>query len=256
VHPVGFHLGPFTVHWYGVFVAFGFLIGLWNASRRGAKVGIQPEKIYDIGLWLIVGGILGGRIVHVITYWQSDYANKPIWEIFAIHHGGLVYYGGLIGASLGGILYARVKKLPVWKLADVLAPSLALGYAIGRIGCLMNGCCYGERCDLPWAIRFPQTHDTHGALVHPTQIYESLLNLILFVAMARFFWRRKFDGHVFGVYLMCYAIARSIVEVFRGDYSAQHIHAGLTPAHIVSIGIFIAGLVLIWKLPRTVPKRG
>lgn len=250
MQPTAFNFGNFAIHWYGVMVALGFLIGLWTASRRAAKIGIAPETIFDLGPWLIVGGILGGRIFHVVTYWQKSYAGQPIWEIFAIHHGGLVYYGGLIGATLAGIFYARRKKLSVWKLGDILAPSLALGYAIGRIGCLMNGCCYGRACDLPWAIHFPLSHETHGTPVHPTQIYESLLNLGLCFALAWFFKRRKFDGQVFAVYLMSYAVARSFVELFRGDYTAPHIHAGLTPAHLVSIGIFAGGLILFFKLPR------
>ena len=250
MHPDAFQIGSFTVPWFGVMVALGSLIGLWTASRRAMKVGIVPDKIFDVGVWLIVGGILGGRIFYVVTYWEKSFAGQPAWEIFAIRHGGLVYYGGLIGAALAGNFYARRKKLPIWKLADILAPSLALGYAIGRIGCLMNGCCYGRTCDLPWAIHFPQTHETHGAAIHPTQIYESLLNLGLYFAMAWFFKRRKFDGQVFAVYLMCYALARSFVEIFRGDYTPQHIHGGLTPAHLVSIGIFAAGLILLLKLPR------
>lgn len=250
MHPIAFHLGPLTVHWYGVMVALAFLIGLWTASRRALQSGIAPEKILDLGPWLILGGIGGGRLFYVVTYWQNDFAGKPFWEIFMVQHGGLVFYGGLIGATLGGFFYARAKKLPFWKLGDILAPSLALGYAIGRIGCLMNGCCYGRACDLPWAIRFPPAPDMPRVPVHPTQIYESLLNLGLYFAMAWFFKRRKFDGQVFAIYLMCYALVRSFVELFRGDYTPQHIHSGLTPAHLISIGIFAAGLFLFFKLPQ------
>jgi phosphatidylglycerol:prolipoprotein diacylglycerol transferase len=101
-----------------------------------------------------------------------------------IQHGGLVYYGGLIGAMLAGIGYLYWKKLPVWKIADILAPSIALGSVFGRIGCLLNGCCYGRACDLPWAIHFPADHETHGAGVHPTEIYDALLNLILRISRA------------------------------------------------------------------------
>jgi len=143
---------------------------------------------------------------------------KPASEIFMIHHGGLVFYGGLLGASLAGIIYIRVRQLPLWKVADILAPSIALGYVFGRIGCLLNGCCYGRICDQPWAIRFPSEHGTHGQPVHPTQIYDSLLNLGLYLALAWLYRRKKFDGQVFAAYLMCYAVTRSFVEMFRGDY--------------------------------------
>ena len=225
-------------------MALAFLAGLWTASRRGLRDGFAPEKILDLGPWLIVGAILGARILYVTTYWQESFAGQPITEIFMIQHGGLVYYGGLIGASFACILFSLLKKLPLWKLADALAPSIALGYVFGRIGCLLNGCCYGSACDLPWAIHFPEGHETYPHGVHPTQIYESLLNLVLYLALAWLYRRKKFDGQIFAIYLMCYAVTRSIVESFRGDYDAAHRHGGLTPAHLVSIGIFAAGAVL------------
>jgi phosphatidylglycerol:prolipoprotein diacylglycerol transferase len=255
VHPIAFNLGNFSVHWYGVMMAVAFLAGLWTASRRGLRDGFAPEKVLDLGPWLIVGAILGARILYVTTYWQESFAGQPITEIFMIQHGGLVYYGGLIGASLGCILYSLLKKIPLWKLADVLAPSIALGYVFGRIGCLLNGCCYGNFCELPWAIHFPEGHETYPRAVHPTQIYDSLLNLVLYLALAWLYRRKKFDGQIFATYLMCYAVTRSIVESFRGDYDAAHRHGGLTPAHLVSIGIFAAGAGLFFWLSRQPAKQ-
>jgi len=248
VHPIAFDLGNFHVHWYGVMMALAFLAGLWTASRRGLRDRIAPEQILDLGPWLIVGTILGARTLYVTTYWQESFAKESWTEIFMIQHGGLVFYGGLIGASLGCILYALLKRLPLWKLADALAPSVALGYFFGRIGCLLNGCCYGRACDLPWAIHFPPEHATYPNGVHPTQIYDSLLNLVLYLALAWLYRRKKFDGQIFALYLMCYALTRSLVEMFRGDYDAAHRHSGLTPAHLVSIGIFATGAVLFWAL--------
>jgi phosphatidylglycerol:prolipoprotein diacylglycerol transferase len=229
-------------------MAVAFLAGLWTASRRGLRENVAPEKILDIGPWLIVGTILGARTVYVVTYWRESFAGQPIWEIFMVQHGGLVFYGGLIGATAAGILYARTKKLPVWKVADIVAPSIALGYVFGRIGCLLNGCCYGRACDLPWAIRFPADNPLRPPTypVHPTEIYDSLLNLILYLGLAWLYRRKKFDGEVFAVYLMCYAVTRSIVEAFRGDYTPAHLHFGLTPAHLISIATFVAGAGLFW----------
>src|SRR5687767_617879 len=140
VDPVAFKIGPLTIHWYGVLVALGFLIGLWMASRRGLREGIAPEKIMDIGPWLIIGTIIGARTLHVISYWDAEFAGKPWTEVFMVHKGGLVYYGGFIGATLTGIGYLTWKKLPVWKFGDILAPSIPVGYALGRMGCLANGC--------------------------------------------------------------------------------------------------------------------
>lgn len=143
-------------------------------------------------------------------------------------------------------------KLPLWKTADVLAPSIALGHAFGRIGCLLNGCCYGRACSLPWAIRFPADNPLNSPTypVHPTEIYESLLNFGLYLGLAWLFRRRKFDGQIFGVYLISYAVIRAFVEMFRGDYPPNQIHLGLTPAQWVSVPIFIAGVVLFAALSK------
>jgi phosphatidylglycerol:prolipoprotein diacylglycerol transferase len=259
VQPIAFHLGPLTIRWYGVMMAIAFIAGLWTASRRGLREGIPAEKILDIGPWLIVGTIIGARALHVVTYWREEFAGRPFWEVFAVWNGGLVFYGGLIGASLAGILYARFKHLALWKLADVLAPSIALGYVFGRIGCFLNGCCFGRECDLPWAVTYPMGNlngaPTHP--VHPTQLYDSLLSLMLYIGLAWLYRRKKFDGQVFATYLLCYAVTRSIVESFRGDYTSIHIHSALhlTPAQLISIGIFAAGAALWAMLRRVQPKR-
>jgi phosphatidylglycerol:prolipoprotein diacylglycerol transferase len=207
----------------------------------------------------MIGAILGARAVYVATYWQEEFAGQPLQEIFAIWHGGLVYYGGLIGASLAGLIFLRWKKLPVWKIADVLAPSIALGSVFGRVGCLLNGCCYGRACDLPWAIRFPADNPLHPPTtpVHPTEAYDALLNLGLYFFLAWLFRRRKFDGQIFATYLLCYAVTRSFVEYFRGDYNDAHHHYGLTPGQLVSVPIFITGLALALILSRRAElKRG
>jgi phosphatidylglycerol:prolipoprotein diacylglycerol transferase len=255
VHSIAFQLGSLTVHWYGILVATGFLAGLWTACRRGKKDGISSEQIADLGPWLIVGAILGARTLYVISYWREQFADKPFSEIFMVQHGGLVFYGGLIGAVVAMYIYLRLKKLPIWKVADVLTPSIALGYVFGRMGCLMNGCCYGRPTDLPWAIHFPATHETHGVGVHPTEIYDSVLNLGFYLFLAWLYRRKKFDGQVFAAYLIGYAVLRSFVEYFRGDYPVYYLGGWATPAQLVSIGIIAGGLLLLFLLPRPQPKQ-
>ena len=255
MHPIAFYLGPLPVRWYGVMMALGFFAGLWTATRRARIVKISGDAIADVTLWLMLGSIVGARFVYVTTYWKQEFAGQPLSEIFMVQHGGLVFYGGLIGASLAGIAYLAWKKLPLWKIADILAPSIALGSVFGRIGCLLNGCCYGYACDLPWAIHFPANHETHGVAVHPTEIYDSLLNLVLYLSLAWWFRRKTFDGQIFAAYLMGYAIFRSIAEHFRGDYPADHIHNGLTSAQVVSIGIFVAGAALWTWRSRIIPSK-
>jgi phosphatidylglycerol---prolipoprotein diacylglyceryl transferase len=260
MHPIALELGPLPIHWYGVMVALGFLAGLWTASRRGVSAGVAAEKVIDLGPWLIVGAIVGARTLYVISYWREQFAGASFLEVFKVWNGGLVFYGGLVGATLASVLYIRRMKLPLWKLADILAPSIALGYVFGRIGCLLNGCCYGRACELPWAIRFPPGNAMGAPTypVHPTEIYESLLNLVLYFVLAWLYRHKRFDGQVFGAYLVCYALLRSFVELFRGDYPAhQHYLGGwATPAHLVSILILASGLVLLRLLPRAEAKRG
>jgi phosphatidylglycerol:prolipoprotein diacylglycerol transferase len=255
VHPIAFHLGPLTVHSYGVMVALAFLAGLWTASRRAPLTGIAGEKILDLGPWLIVGAIIGARTLYVTSYWNEQFARDPFPEIFMVQRGGLVYYGGLIGASLAGIVYAQLKKVPLWKLADVIAPSVALGYVFGRIGCFLNGCCFGRECSLPWRVTYPAPHATHpvggvATPVHPTQIYDSLLNLGLYLFLAWLYRRKKFDGQIFAAYLVCYAFTRSFVEMFRGDYPQHYLGGWATPAQLISMGILAAGAALFFILPR------
>jgi phosphatidylglycerol:prolipoprotein diacylglycerol transferase len=254
VHSVAFQFGSFTIYWYGILTATGFLMAFWAAGRRAPRDGIAPDAIAAMAPWLIGGAVIGARSLYVASYWQQDFAGRPLWEIFNVR-SGLVFYGGLMGASLATVFYARLNKLPLWKLADILAPSIALGHAFGRIGCLMTGCCYGRACQLPWAIHFPKEHATGGVGVHPTQIYESLLNFALFFALDWFHRRKKFDGHVFSVYLMAYAVLRALVESFRGDYPAYYFGM-VTPAQLVSVGIFSAGLILFFFLGNGRKRKG
>src|SRR5258708_11370151 len=246
MHPIALNLGPLPLHWYGIMVALAFMAGLWTAGRRAPLRGVAPETIYDLGPWLIAGAIIGARALYVGSYWREQFSGGPIWEVFMVQKGGLVFYGGLIGASLAYVIYARIKALPLWVGADILAPSIALGYVFGRIGCLMNGCCYGRACDLPWAIHFPSPHHTFPQGVHPTQLYESFLSLILYAGLAWLYRHKKFAGQVFAAYLVCYAPLRSFVELFRGDYDATQRYFGgeITPAHLVSVAILLAGVVL------------
>ena len=247
VQKIAFEFGPLSIHWYGVLVAAGFLGGLWTASRRCLRDGVSAETILDLGPWIIVGAIVGARGLYVASYWNEDFAGKSWRNILNLRQGGLVFYGGLIGASLACIAFTRWKKLPLWKIADILAPSISLGQAFGRLGCLMTGCCYGRSTNLPWAIHFPSDHTTGGAGVHPTQLYESFLCFGLSAVLAWLHRRKQFDGQIFSTYLIAYAILRSGVEFFRGDYP-NYYGRFATPAHLVSVGILIAGLALFWHL--------
>lgn len=251
---VAFDMGGFAIYWYGVLIAAGFLAGLWTASRRALQVNLAPERIADLGPWLIVGAVVGARLVYVISYWREDFAREPWWEVFMIRKGGMVFYGGFLGAALVFILYTRARRLPLWKVADVLAPSIALGYFFGRLGCLMNGCCFGRTCDLPWALHFPADHETYPHGVHPTQLYESFSGLLIYGALAWLHRRKRFDGQIFALYLMAAAAVRFGVEFFRGDYPVHYLGGWATPAHIISAGLFTAGALLFWRRAVSPPS--
>ena len=254
MHPIAFEIGPLTIHWYGILVAAGFLVALITAQKRAPRAGLTSEAVSDVALWLIVGGIVGARALYVLSYWDEEFSGKPLWNIINLREGGLVFYGGFIGATLLGIIYVRIKKLPLWKLADVIAPSIPLGQAFGRIGCFMTGCCYGRPTDAFCAVRFPISHETQGTPVHPTQIYEAVGALALFVFLEWIFRKKwKFQGQVFSLYLIGYAIVRSVVELFRGDY-LNYWFRWITPAHFISAGVLIAGLALYFFLRRSGTK--
>jgi phosphatidylglycerol:prolipoprotein diacylglycerol transferase len=247
VDRIAFQFGSLSVTWYGLCVAAGFWLGIWTAARRAPRAGLSADAVWDMFWVLILGGIVGARAWYVVSYWERDFQNQPFSEVFMIHHGGLVFHGGFVAAALAGFSWCAWRGLSGWRMADVLAPSLALGHAVGRLGCLANGCCYGRRCDLPWGIRYPSRYGLPEASLHPTQAYEMLLGLALAGTLAWLFRRRRFDGQVFAVYLVAYAGARAFVELFRGDYPANALRWGiLTPAHWVSAGLLVLGVAVYW----------
>jgi phosphatidylglycerol:prolipoprotein diacylglycerol transferase len=254
--PILLDLGGFRLHSFGLLVAIGFLAGSWIASRRGKSLGLDPQAIQDIVFpWLLLGGLIGARILYVVSYWQRDFAGQPLTEVVAIWKGGLVFYGGLMGATVAGVIGIRRKGLPLWPTADCLAIGVSLGHVFGRLACLFNGCCYGRTCTLPWGIRFPADHSTAGVLVHPSQLYEAALNLLLCGGLIAWQSRRRHvSGQIFALYLMAYAGIRSFTEYFRGDYGIQSAPAAgvFTPGQSTSLWILAAGVAL-WFFQKTRP---
>ena len=249
---VAFNLGGLAIYWYGILAAAGFGAGLWTASRRVADHPSLPRAVVaDLGPWLIVGGLVGARLWYVVSYWNDDFAGRSLWEIFNLRAGGMVFYGGLAGAAVAAALFARTRQLPLWELADVLAPSIALGHAFGRVGCFTNGCCYGGPTQLPWGVQLPDAPAGQVALVHPTQLYEAVLLLGLCAVLAWQYRRKRFAGHTFALYLIAYAFLRFALEYFRGDYGATTV-VGLKPGQAVSVLTLAAGAWLFLS-QRTSP---
>ncbi len=240
MHPVFLKLGDFTIAMYGVMVAIGFALGLWLAGRRAARERISPEQINNLGVWLIVAGMLGGKLFYIVFFW-SDFIGGWREEGIRSLREGFVFYGGFIGAALAGWFYTRTNKLPFLKLADIFAPSVALGHAFGRLGCFFNGCCYGKACDLPWAVKFPPPHVMHNIPVHPTQLYEVAGNLAIFTGLMLYHRHRRFPGQVWWFYMLAYGALRFAVEFFRGDY--EHHYLGIfTLGHLIAAALILIAL--------------
>ena len=246
MHPVCFYLGPKPIYWFGVMMALAFLatVSVWNwlAPRTGRPAGYGSE----LGFWIMISGVVGARAAEVLTNW-AHYAAHPA-QIIRVDQGGLVYYGGFILACLAVIAFARRRRDPLWALADYAVVGLPLGHALGRVGCFINGCCYGLPTTLPWAVRFPDTHESHGVPVHPTQLYEAAYNLLLFGVLLAFYLRRRPPaGRVFALYLLLYPPFRLLVEFIREEPRNGF---GLTAAQMTSLPLLLAGLALWWFLGR------
>lgn len=215
--PVLLRIGDLTLYTYGLFVALGFIAAYKFAGKRARDYKINPDTITDLFFVGIISGMIGARLFYVMINYRV-YANDPV-SIFKIWTGGLVYYGGFIIALVALVGFAKFKRLAIWRTADCIAPAMALGHAIGRIGCFFAGCCYGKQCDLPWAITFknPESLAPLFVKLHPTQLYSVLSNFLLFALILWIEKKKKFDGMVFWTYILLYGLFRSLVEVFRGD---------------------------------------
>ena len=236
---------------FGVMVALGFLMGYWFASAQARKTGItKPEVIGDLLMWLLLGGIAGARILYVTIHWNK-YSSDPI-SAFKIWEGGIVYYGGFLGAFLAAVIFCRKHKLSLSAIGDLCMPGAMLGQGIGRIGCLLVGDDFGKVAPegLPWAITFPRNMpgslmppDMTGIPLHPAQLYMMTQSLIIFFILWMVLKRRKFEGQVMYLGLMLYPIGRSICELYRADDEARGIYFGLSTSQWISIPLFLLGLV-------------
>ncbi|GAB4486726.1 MAG: prolipoprotein diacylglyceryl transferase [Thermodesulfovibrionales bacterium] len=255
--PVILRIGPLTLHTYGLMIAVGFLVSLWFAVREAKRVSIPSERIMDIGFYCILSGIVGARLVYVLTNW-SYFAGRPL-DVVKVWEGGLVFYGGVIFAIPTALWYAQSKGLPVWKATDAWAPSLAIGHAIGRIGCFCAGCCHGSPAQgLPWAVTFthPESLAIRGVPLHPTQLYESGAELLNFLFLYLFLRPRKtFDGQLFWAYIANYAVIRFWIEYVRGDIERGFLMPGVSTSQGISIAMLAVAAGFLLYLGKK-PKAG
>jgi phosphatidylglycerol:prolipoprotein diacylglycerol transferase len=224
----------FTLHTFGALLALAYLAAFWWLTREGRRQGLDADGLTSLGMWAIVGAIVGAKALMILRS-LPEYAGAPT-EIFSpsVLASAGDFYGGFIGALMtSAVFLRRHRELPFWRVADVCGPAIALGQAIGRIGCLMAGDDYGRPTNLPWGIAFtdPDAGQIGGAplgvRLHPVQLYESLVCLLLFVILVRLSRRKHVDGEVILVYTAVYAGARFLLEFFRGDADRGFVFGGL-----------------------------
>ncbi len=250
MHPILFHIGSLEVRSYGVMIVLGFVLAVWWAMRVAPRYRIDPDTILDFVLLTAAGGILGSRLVFVVLDWSS-FARQPL-HILYFWEGGLSFHGAVIGGGLAVALVAGRKGIPFLRIADVLAPGVALAYAVGRIGCFLGGCCYGVPTDVPWACSFqdPFNPHVHTPPSHPTQIYASLSNLLIFAVLARLQKPPHPEGRIFWAYLVLYGVYRFVVEFWRIGATSSVVALGLSDAQWVSVAMILIGGAMLIKARR------
>lgn len=255
MYPELFRIGPVPIRSFGLMLALSFLLGVWYVSRIARRDGKPFEPLLNVAYILIFGGIVGARLSYVVLHW-GDFANNlgAIFNPFGENQfgiAGLNLYGGVLLAIGGAFLYCYLKKISVLEVFDYFAPTLGLGIGISRIGCFLNGCCFGTPTDLPWGVEFPQGSIPHAVFgsqhIHPAQLYSSLYGLALFVGLHFLMKHRQFVGQLVAVLFMVEAFFRYVLEYVRYYETEMHFSLwGMHPTYnqVVSIALFLTGLTI------------
>jgi len=254
VYPQLLHYGRFFLPTYGFLVALGVLIGLWISVRNSERLGIDGDKAWNLGILVVLCGIIGAKLLYVINEGMSL---RDIFSIETLQAGG-VFSGGLIAAFIAAAWYVRRHHMPALGTCDAFAPGLALGHAIGRIGCFAAGCCYGKETHHFWGVVFtnPLAKQITGTPLNvplePTQLFESAVELANFFFLMWLLKRRKFDGQVFGAFMFIYGVARFFLEFLRDDPGRGSVFGGaMSGTQLIAIGLVVAGGLIWWLRPGT-----
>ena len=259
MYPELFRIGNFPVNTYGVLLALSFLVALFTAARLAERDGLKRERIYDLGLWMLLAGLVGSKILMLFA--EPAY-RENFWHLLSLDflRSGGVWYGGFLGGLAAGYVLMRRFQLPWWKTADAFAPGVALGQSIGRQGCFAAGCCWGKPTGLPWGVHFTEAgHDVTGVPImdvmgaplhlHPTQLYESFAMLAIFLLLFWFHRRKRFSGQVLLLYAVLYGATRFTIEFFRddprGDIGGLTTLTTLSTSQLISLLVGLSGLVAL-----------
>ena len=233
---------------YGLFLALGFWAAVTVAKAEGRRYGVAPERITDLFLVALISALAGSRLFYAATAPEIFLADPM--ELLRIWKGGLVFYGGFLMAVLACFVYTRIKEMPPGQTADIVAPALAAGQAVGRLGCFFAGCCYGKPSHLPWAVTFthPETLAPRGIALHPTQLYHAGANLIIFLVLWRLRKGNPVAGRLFLLYVLLYGVTRAFLETFRGDDRGPVILGVFSVSQVIGISaaaLALAGILIL-----------
>ena len=257
MYPELFSIGPITIYSYGVLLAASYLLGLWLAMRRAKQWGLDPTRVLDLGIYIIIAALIGAKLLLLVVDF-NQFSSSP-QDLLSLARSGGVFYGGLILAVVVAFWYIARHQLPFWTTCDVFAPGIALGHVTGRLGCLAAGCCYGKPADVAWAITFTNplaaanVGTPLGIPLHPTQIYEAGAELVILLFLLATERRgRYFPGRTFWSYMLLYAISRYIVEIYRGDPRGEIF--GMSTSQFISLVLAPLSIAMLVWLSRSKPE--
>ena len=256
MYPKILEVGPITIHTYGLLLAIAFIAGIWVASRNAGRNGISADSIWNMGLLIIFSALVGSKIILFFSDY-GHYSQNPR-EIFSLStlRSSEVYYGGLLLALVSAVWYARKKQIPLWTVADLSVPAMALGQSIARLGCLSAGCCYGKPSHMPWSITFTNqyAYDNVGVPLniplHPTQIYESIALFGLFLFLTWRLAKKRFTGQVVLEYLGLFAVIRFMIEFYRNDERGFILHGLLSTSQFIAFLTILGSAIAYYLLRR------
>ena len=253
---IGKTWGPFTLHTYGFLLAVAFLLGLWVASRQAKRAQLDAAKITDMAVWVLIAGLVGAKLLLVGVEWR--YFAKNPRDAFSIFQSGGVFYGGLVAGILVAWLLARYYGLPGWRTADVLAPGVAIGQAVGRLGCFSAGCCWGKATSVPWAVTFTDVYAARAVgtpidtPIHPSQLYESAAVFLIFLFLVWLAPRKRFHGQVTLAYVALYSAARFVLEFWRGDAERGTWFGNqVSTSQLIALALLVATAIALPYVRRT-----
>lgn len=255
----------FRIPSYFFFLTMGFMLATNIIIRETERAGDDVRTMLDLAILILIGGLVGGRLGHILFEMPRLYVEHPEY-ILQFWRGGLVYYGGFLFCAIVAIVFCWRLKLNFWRVADIFAMGTAFGLVFGRMGCLSAGCCYGKPADfpsgwvVPWSITFYSGQvppELQGVPLHPTQIYEAVACVLLYIGLVVLRKRQLFDGQIIWTFLASYAVLRTIIEIFRFDTDrGVYLEGHLSTSQIISIGLFTGAVVMMPILARRARELG